>query len=128
MRWLLLKDLQILRRSPLLVSLLVIYPIAIALMIGFALSSPPGKPKVAILNEIPPGKGVVKLGAERINASNYARNLLRRVDRIPVKDREDLIQKVKDGKALAGVIIPADLPTQLQGGGQPKVEIVLNTK
>ena len=44
MRWLIVKDLQILRRSPLLVSLLVIYPIVIALMIGFALSSPPGKP------------------------------------------------------------------------------------
>ena len=28
MRWLLVKDLQILRRSPMLVSLLVIYPIA----------------------------------------------------------------------------------------------------
>jgi ABC-2 type transport system permease protein len=47
MRWLLVKDLQILRRSPLLVGLLVVYPVAIALMIGFALSSPPGKPKVA---------------------------------------------------------------------------------
>ncbi|MEA2184942.1 MAG: hypothetical protein QOF69_4127, partial [Solirubrobacteraceae bacterium] len=34
MRWLLLKDLQILRRSPLLVGLLVIYPVAIALLIG----------------------------------------------------------------------------------------------
>ena len=35
MRWLLLKDLQILRRSPLLVGLLIIYPIAISLLIGF---------------------------------------------------------------------------------------------
>ena len=57
MRWLLIKDLQILRRSPLLVGLLVVYPIAIALMIGFALSSPPGKPKVAFYNEVPPGQG-----------------------------------------------------------------------
>jgi hypothetical protein len=37
MRWLLLKDLQILRRSPLLVGLLIVYPIVIALLIGFAL-------------------------------------------------------------------------------------------
>jgi hypothetical protein len=49
MRRLLVKDLQILKRSPLLVGLLVVYPIVIALMIGFALSSPPGKPKVALL-------------------------------------------------------------------------------
>ena len=38
MRWLLLKDLQILRRSPLLVALLVLYPIVIAVLIGFALA------------------------------------------------------------------------------------------
>ena len=36
MRWLLVKDFQILRRSPLLVALLIIYPVALALMIGFA--------------------------------------------------------------------------------------------
>ena len=57
MRWLLVKDLQILRRSPLLVGLLVVYPIAIALMIGFALSSPPGKPKVALLQRGAAGPG-----------------------------------------------------------------------
>ena len=43
MRWLLVKDLRILRRSPLLVSLLVLYPIVIAVLIGFALSRGPGQ-------------------------------------------------------------------------------------
>ena len=55
MRWLLLKDLQILRRSPLLVALLVLYPIIIAVLIGFALSRGPDKPRVAFLNEVPAG-------------------------------------------------------------------------
>ena len=32
MRWLFVKDMQILKRSPLLVGLLIVYPIAIALM------------------------------------------------------------------------------------------------
>ena len=41
MRWLLLKDLQILRRSPVQLALLVIYPIAIALLVGFALTRRP---------------------------------------------------------------------------------------
>ena len=41
MRWLLLKDLKLLRRSPLLSALLVIYPIVIAVLIGFALSGGP---------------------------------------------------------------------------------------
>ena len=50
MRWLLLKDLQILRRSPLLVALLVLYPIVLAVLIGLALSAGPEKPKVAFAN------------------------------------------------------------------------------
>ncbi|HEX2388323.1 MAG TPA: hypothetical protein VHI96_04365, partial [Solirubrobacterales bacterium] len=54
MRWLLLKDLQILRRSPLLTALLIAYPIVIAVLIGFALSRGPDKPRVAFLNEVPP--------------------------------------------------------------------------
>ena len=72
MRWLLVKDLQILRRSPLLVGLLIVYPIAIALMIGFALSSPPGKPKVAVYNEVAPGTGQISFGNQEINISSYA--------------------------------------------------------
>ena len=51
MRWLLLKDLQILRRSPLLVSLLVIYPIVLSVLIGLALSAGPDKPKVAFSSD-----------------------------------------------------------------------------
>ena len=73
MRWLLVKDLQILRRSPLLVGLLIVYPIAIALMIGFALSSPPGKPKVAFFNEVPHGQGTIHLGNQSLNVASYAR-------------------------------------------------------
>ncbi len=53
MRWLLLKDLQILRRSPLQAVLLVAYPVLIAVLVGFAISGSPGKPRVAFLNEVP---------------------------------------------------------------------------
>ncbi len=41
MRWLLLKDLQLLRRSPLVTALLVIYPIVLAVLIGLAISRSP---------------------------------------------------------------------------------------
>ena len=77
MRWLFVKDLQILKRSPLLVALLVVYPIAIALMIGFALSSPPGKPTVAILNEVPPGQGTIIFGSQKINISQLRQAAVR---------------------------------------------------
>ena len=42
-RWLFAKDILILRRSRLLVGVLVIYPIAIALLIGLAISRSPGE-------------------------------------------------------------------------------------
>ena len=60
MRWILVKDVQILRRSKLLVGLLIVYPIAIATLMGFALSSSPEKPRVAYLNQVPPNRATIK--------------------------------------------------------------------
>jgi ABC-type transport system involved in cytochrome c biogenesis permease component len=133
MRWLLIKDLQILRRSPLLVGLLVVYPIAIALMIGFALSSPPGKPTVAFYNEVPKGQGTIKLGSQKLDVASYASDLLSSVQPIKVHSQAEAIAAVRDGRALAAVIIPADLPQQIQGlvtqgVGSPTVHLYLNGK
>src|SRR3984957_16484041 len=133
MRWLLVKDLQILKRSPLLVGLLVVYPIAIALMIGFALSSPPGKPKVAFYDQVPPGKATISLGSQRLNVASYAADRGRASEPIRVHPRAAAIAAVRSGQALAAVIIPADLPQQIQslvtqGFGNPTVQLYLNTK
>ncbi len=133
MRWLLVKDLQILRRSPLLVGLLVVYPIAIALMIGFALSSPPSKPTVAFYNEVPKGKGTISLGSQKLDVAGYTKDLLRSVQPIKVHSQAEAIAAVRDGRALAAVVIPADLPQQVQnlitqGVGNPTVQLFLNSK
>ena len=133
MRWLLVKDLQILKRSPLLVGLLVVYPIVIALMIGFALSSPPGKPKVALLDQVPAGQGTLSLGNQRISISKYASQLFQSIDPIRVSTRAEAIDKVKSGQAEAALIVPADIVSQInnlitQGTGSPTVELILNSK
>jgi ABC-2 type transport system permease protein len=133
MRWLLVKDLQILKRSPLLVGLLIVYPIAIALMIGFALSSPPGKPKVAFYSEVAPGKGKINFGSQQINISRYASELNQSIQPIKVDSRAQAIAKVRDGEALAALIVPGDIVSQIQdlvtqGVGTPTVELILNTK
>ncbi len=133
MRWLLIKDLQILRRSPLLVGLLIVYPIAISLMIGFALSSPPGKPKVAFYSEVPPGEGKISFGSQQIDVSQYASQLFQSIQPIKVSSRDEAIAKVRDGEALAAVIVPADIPAQIQslvtqGVGSPTVELILNSR
>jgi hypothetical protein len=133
MRWLLVKDLQILRRSPLLVGLLIVYPIAIALMIGFALSSPPSKPTVAFYNEVPKNHGTISLGSQKLNVGSYASELLRSVQPIKVHSQAEAVKAVRDGRALAAVVIPADLPQQIQslitqGVGSPTVALYLNGK
>jgi ABC-2 family transporter protein len=133
MRWLLVKDVQILRRSPLLVGLLIVYPIAVALMIGFALSSPPGKPKVAFYDQVPPGQGKIRLGSQQINVSHYASELLSSIQPIRVHSRAEAVAEVRNGDALAAVIIPSDIAKQVQGlvttgVGSPTVEVILNTK
>jgi hypothetical protein len=132
-RWLLVKDLQILKRSPLLVGVLVVYPIAIALMIGFALSSPPGKPKVAVVNEVAPGKGKINFGSQQLDVASYASELYQSIDPIKVDSRDQAVAKVRDGEALAALIIPSDITGQIQslvttGVGSPTIELILNTK
>ena len=133
MRWLLVKDLQILRRSPLLVGVLVVYPIVIALMIGFALSSPPGKPKVAFYSGVPAGKGLIHFGNQQIDVSRYASQLFASVQPIKVRSRAQAVAKVRDGEALAALIVPGDIVSQIQGlvtggVGNPTVQLILNTK
>jgi ABC-type transport system involved in cytochrome c biogenesis permease component len=129
MRWLLLKDLQILKRSPLLVSVLVGYSVVVSLVAGVALSSGPGKPTVAFANLVPKEQSGVNLGGRRIDASKYADKLFAKVEPIRVKTREEAIAKVKSGEALGALVVPADVTQKLEGtlglsgGGRPTVEV-----
>ena len=87
MRWLLLKDLQILKRSPLLVAVLVAYSVVVSLVAGVALSSGPSKPRVAFANLVPQDRSEVSLGGRRVDATQYAQKLFDKVDPIRVKTR-----------------------------------------
>ncbi|HYH88290.1 MAG TPA: ABC transporter permease [Solirubrobacteraceae bacterium] len=132
MRWLLLKDLQILRRSPLLVAVLVGYSVVVSLVAGAALSSGPSKPTVAFANLVPSDKSEVALGGRRIDASKYSEKLFEKVDPIRVKTREEAIEKVRSGEALGALVVPADVTQKLQGtlglsgSGRPTVEVYYN--
>jgi len=100
MRWLLLKDLQILRRSPLQAVLLVAYPILIAVLVGFAISRGPEKPRVAYLNEVPAGARV-RVGGQELRATGVSGRICRRVECVHVADREEAVSKVHSGDVLA---------------------------
>ena len=130
MRWLLLKDLQILRRSPLVSALLVVYPIAIAVLIGFALSRGPSKPRVAFLNRIPVGTPLV-LGGTHFDIGGARNELCARIDCVPVSSVAAARQKVASGDVLAALILPKDLVSNLESLAglnpiQPTVRVLVN--
>jgi ABC-type multidrug transport system permease subunit len=126
MRWLLRKDLVILRRSRLLVAVLVLYPVLISLLIGFALSRSPSKPKVAIVNLSPPGHSI-ELGESHLNISRYTSGLLGEIKPVALSSRQEAIQAVKSGKVLAAVVIPLDITEKLSSAlTQAQVEVIYN--
>jgi hypothetical protein len=130
-RWLLLKDLQILRRSPLVSALLVLYPIAIAVLIGFALSGDSGQPRVAFLNEIP-DEEQFEIGQEgEFDKDEAKEELCSRVECVDVASREEAEQKVEDGDVLGALILPPDMIDKLRSltslnPEQPVVEVLVN--
>jgi hypothetical protein len=133
MRWLLLKDLRILRRSPLLVGMLVLYPAVIGALIGFAVSNPTAKPKVAIYTGVPIGHSVVTLGGQKIDVSKYAQDLYASITPIMTSSPAQAVAEVRSGQALAALIIPSDTVKQIQsliatGDGNPTVRVVLNDR
>lgn len=122
MRWLLVKDLRILRRSPMLVTLLVLYPVVISVLIGFALSRGPDKPRVAFANLVPANQTKVSLGGEQVDISSYSSRLFKAIDPVRVSCRgiparrceRRAVDEVKNGNALAALVIPSDTVERLQ--------------
>ncbi len=130
MRWLLLKDLQILRRSPLQAALLVAYPILIAVLVGFAISGDEEKPKVAFLNEVP-ADSRIDVGGEQLPSSNVSERICRRVECVEVSDREEAEAKVSSGEVLAALVLPANLVDRINSlstltPGVPEVEVLVS--
>ena len=126
MRWLLRKDLAILARSRLLLALLIVYPVAIALLLGFAISRSPTRPRVAIVNETVPGE-TIKLGQEHIPVAAYVKGLFDEVQAEYVATRAQAVAKVDSGAVLAAVVLPAGLASRLASStNQAQLEVLYN--
>ena len=126
MRWLLGKDLAILARSRLLMALLVVYPVAIALLIGFAISASPSKPRVAIVDETPPGE-TITLGNRRVGLDEYTNELFDHVQVVRVPTRAEAVAKVASGSVLAAIVIPPDIVSKISSGvSQAQAEVIYN--
>jgi ABC-2 type transport system permease protein len=130
MRWLFVKDLQIMRRSPLLTALLIVYPIAIAVLIGFALSRGPATPRVAFLNQVPPDAPLVIAGRE-LDITGARGELCSRIDCIDVSSEAEARDMVASGDALAALILPEDFIDDIESlaslnPSQPTVRVLVN--
>jgi len=129
-RWLLLKDLQILRRSPLQAALLVAYPILIAVLVGFAISRGPEDPRVAFLNEVPPDTRI-NVGGGELPKANVKEQVCERVECVFVDDRDEAREKVESGDVLAALILPANLVNRINSlstltPGVPEIEVLVS--
>jgi ABC-type transport system involved in cytochrome c biogenesis permease component len=132
-RWLLVKDLRILARSPLLVAMLVLYPVVIAALVGFAVTSGPGKPRVAVVNEIPEAEQRIELGGREVDVAEQAAPLFQSIERVEVKDRAEAERRVRDGDVLAALIVPRGITRTLEAaaqgaGGSARVEVLYNAE
>jgi len=117
-RWLLLKDLQILRRSPLQAALLVAYPILIAVLVGFAISRSPEKPRVALLNDVP-SDARVTVGTRELPKIGVDDRICARVECVHVSSRAEAEDEVRSGNVLAALILPADLVDRINSLSTP---------
>ena len=123
---LLRKDLVILGRSRLLVALLVVYPVAIALLLGFAISRGPARPRVAIVDETTPGE-TLQLGDQHVAVASYAQQLFDQVQPVRVDTRAEAIEKIDSGAVVAAVILPPGLAARLSSDeSQAQLEVLYN--
>ena len=118
------------RRSPLLTALLVVYPIVIAVLIGFALSRGPAEPRVAFLNEIPEGTPLV-IGGRQLDITGARGELCSRLDCVDVSSEDEARQMVQSGDALAALILPKDFIDRIESltsltPSQPTVRVLVN--
>src|SRR5918911_348672 len=113
--------------------MLVIYPIVIAGLVGFAVTSGPSKPRVAVLNQVPKSANQIDLGGETVDVSKEAKPLFDAIDPVYVQSRQEALDKVRSGDVLGALILPPDITHRLEaataGGGKPAtVEVLYNAE
>lgn len=130
---LLAKDLRVLRRSPALLALIVLYPVLVAVGLGLALTREPEPPKIAVVNLLPAGAdGSVTIAGQTISIRDLQQSIAGGdVDSVDLSTREEAVRQIADGKLDGALIIPEDaaslLRSSLESGGVlggPELEVL----
>ena len=112
-RSLLAKDLRILRRSPLTVALLVIYPLALAVLVGAVIADAGARPRVAFvdLDHLPER---ATIGTLHIQIGDLLRSVKGEVSLVPMSQAKAQ-SALSRGDVVAVVVVPEGFLAELKG-------------
>jgi ABC-type Na+ efflux pump permease subunit len=119
---LLRKDALILRRSPLLLGLLLAYPLLIAVLVGLVAGYANAKPRVALVDEegLPP---VVEVGGREFNVDRTIDRVGKDVTLVRLEPK-DAQRQLRSGKVVAVVTVPQGFVSRLKGMvSSPKLKV-----
>src|SRR5581483_2131317 len=110
---LLRKDLLVLRRSPLLLGVLVAYPLVIALLIGLTAAYANAKPRVALvdLDGIPPR---VTVAGQSFDVDALIDQVAKNVELVRM-DEGEAAQQLAAGRVAAAITVPEGFVADLKG-------------
>jgi ABC-type Na+ efflux pump permease subunit len=123
---LLKKDALVLRRSPLLLGIVLAYPVAIAVLVGLVAGYSTAKTRVALVDEdnLPP---VVTIGGQRFHVDRTIQEVSKNVDLVRGLSRDEAERQLAAGKVVAVVTVPPGfLATLGQMVRSPQLEIELS--
>lgn len=122
---LLRKDVLVLRRSPLLLGILLAYPLAIAVLVGLVASYASSKPRVAFVDEdnLPP---TVIVGGKRFHVDRTIRQVSQNVKLVRLSP-EAAARQLSTGGVVAVVTVPPGFIASLKGMVKsPQLELQLS--
>jgi ABC-2 type transport system permease protein len=123
---LLRKDLLVLRRSPLLLGILLAYPLAIAVLVGLVASYGSSKPRVAFVDEdnLP---STLVLGGNRFHVDRTIDAVSKNVKLVRLSP-EEATRELRNGRVVAVVTVPPGFIATLRGMvHSPQLELQLST-
>jgi ABC-2 type transport system permease protein len=123
---LLRKDVLVLRRSPLLLGILIAYPIALAVLIGLVASYGSSKPRVALVDEDNLPAAIV-LGGHRFDVARTIDEVSKNVTLVRLSP-DEASRQLSDGRVVAVVTVPPGFVSTLRGMVRsPQLQLQLST-
>jgi ABC-2 type transport system permease protein len=120
------KDVLVLRRSPLLLGILIAYPLAIAVLVGLVASYGSSKPRVAFVDEDNLPASVV-LGGKRFDIGHTIDQAGENVQLVRLSP-EEATRQLHDGRVVAVVTVPPGFVATLRGMVRsPQLRLQLST-